>query len=267
MVLATGCGDEGADTTTGGTTSSSATPSPTTAPPGAGSAPGVAALDGRTFVSTAVTGHDLVPGTTIRISVDGTRLGASAGCNTMSAEVVVEGDTLRWSSQPASTLMGCEPELMAQDEWLVALLTAGVTYTLDGDALTLVGDGVQIELSAEPQAPLTGTTWVLDGILTPERQAVSGLPAGVTPPTLEISEDGSVSFTTGCNTGTTTVEVTGTALVFAPPAVTKIACDEPAAGVEAVVLAVLEGPVDVTNDGTTLTLGKAAQGLVYRAAP
>lgn len=270
--LAAGCGEDESETTTGGPTPS---PGGTASPRGTGGTTGAdsgtgtvpadaASLEGRTFVSTSVTGHDLVPGTTIRLDVDGGRLAVAAGCNTMSGEFAVEDGTLRWTSMPAATMMGCEPELMAQDEWLAGLLTTGVAAVLDGDTLVLTQDDLRIELTAEPEAAITGTVWVLDGIVRDD--AVSSLPAGVEAPTLDIAEDGTATFTTGCNTGTASVEVTEIALVFRSVSVTERACEGHGAEVEAAVLAVLDGPADLAADGTTLTLGKGPRGLVYRAS-
>jgi len=104
-------------------------------------------LDGRTYVSTSVEGHDLVSGSVITLTFRADSLGATAGCNTMQGGWTDGGgDEVRWTSPPASTLMACEPALMDQDTWLAGLLTEGMTV-VDGEAdLTLRSGDVTISL-------------------------------------------------------------------------------------------------------------------------
>ena len=107
-------------------------------------------LDGRTFVSTSAQGYEIVAGTTITLSFEDERISAAAGCNTQNGGVEVAEGQLRLTSPLASTMMGCEEPLMAQDQWVASFLEADPDIVLDGDALTLtVGDEV-LELSAEP---------------------------------------------------------------------------------------------------------------------
>ena len=105
-------------------------------------------LEGTTYVSTSVTGHDLVEGSTINLSFEGPRMQLSAGCNIMSAAYDVTDGTLAWTGEPAATMMACPDDLMAQDQWLIELFQDGVTATSDGSTLTLSNDEVTIELAA-----------------------------------------------------------------------------------------------------------------------
>ena len=104
-------------------------------------------VDGRTYVSASVEGHDLVAGSTITLTFEGEDLAARAGCNTMRGGWTDgDGEEVRWTSPPASTLMACEPALMDQDTWLAGLLTDGMDV-VDGDAdLTLTSGDVTIAL-------------------------------------------------------------------------------------------------------------------------
>ena len=104
-------------------------------------------LEGTTYVSTSVTGHDLVAGSTINLSFEGPRMQLSAGCNIMSAAYDVTDGTLAWTGEPAATMMACPDDLMAQDQWLIELFQDGVTATSDGSTLTLANDEVTIELA------------------------------------------------------------------------------------------------------------------------
>ena len=78
-------------------------------------------------------------------------------------------------------------------------------------------------------------------------------------------DDGNAAVFTGCNSGSTTVEVADATLTFGPIAMTKMACPGAASELEATVTTVLDGEVDYTVDGDTLTITKGSQGLVYRA--
>ena len=115
---------------------------------GSGSAVTADDLEGSTYVSTSVTGEDLVEGSTINLSFDGPRMQLSAGCNIISAAYDVTDGTLAWTGEPAATMMACPDDLMAQDQWLTEMFQSGVTATSDGSTLTLASDDVTIELSS-----------------------------------------------------------------------------------------------------------------------
>ncbi|MGB0101006.1 MAG: META domain-containing protein [Nocardioides sp.] len=106
-------------------------------------------LDGTTYTSTGVSGHDLVEGTAVTLSFEGDRMAAAAGCNNQAAAYEVEGATLRWSGEAASTRMACPEDLTAQDQWLAGLLTDGMTVALDGSTLTLASGDVEMVLEAD----------------------------------------------------------------------------------------------------------------------
>ena len=106
-------------------------------------------LEGKTFVSTSVTGHNLVAGTTVTLGFEGPTLAASAGCNTMSGPYTVENSTLRWTGFPLSTMMGCDPGLDAQDQWLASFLQTGAAASLTGNQLTLTSNSVTMKLEAK----------------------------------------------------------------------------------------------------------------------
>lgn len=133
------CGDDDADTVDAGDDDGAPTTEVT-----------YADLDGRTFVSTSAQGYEIVADTTIALSFEDERISAAAGCNTQNGGVEVAEGQLRLTSPLASTMMGCEEPLMAQDQWVASFLEADPGITLEGDALTLsVGDEV-LGLSAEP---------------------------------------------------------------------------------------------------------------------
>jgi heat shock protein HslJ len=231
---------------------------------GGAASPSPASLDGRTFLSTRVQGHDLVPGSTVRMRFQGGQLGISAGCNQMSGKYAIVDGRLT-TGQMAMTEMACDEPRMAQDTW-VAAFVGGAAVTLAGDMLTLKNADVTLTLTdrevADPDRPLQGTRWVLDGIVSGD--AVSSVPAGVTA-TLTIS-DGQMQVETGCNTGSASVAVTDTTLTIGPLGLTKKACVPEAMAVEQAVTSVLSGKVDYAIKADALTLTASGAGLTLRAA-
>jgi heat shock protein HslJ len=225
-------------------------------------------LGGTAYLSASVDGHDVVPGSRIRLSFEDGRMAAIAGCNSMTGPYDVTDGQLAWTSGPAATQIGCRQEMMRQDEWLADLLTAGVDATLDGDALTLSTGDVTIHLQRETPveaATLFGHTLTVTELTTPTTS--SALPDGVRSPTLKIATDGTVNLDTGCNRGRTTATAGGDVLTFEPPVTTKLACTPPAGAVEHAVLQALEGLAIVTVDGSTATLSNGRHGLVVDVGP
>ncbi len=227
------------------------------------------ALAGRTFVSTAVEGYQLVDGTEIALTFDGSNIGAAGGCNQMGSTWSLEGAVLV-VPEPAMTAMACEPAaLMDQDTWLAAVLTSRPTVALDGDTLTLTAEGTLVTLvdreTADPDRPLEGTTWNLEGVVAGD--TVSSLPAGAGTPTLRF-EGGQLALDTGCNTGSGGYTVAGTDITIGPIATTRRAClDDASADVEQAMLTVLTGTVASEIEADVLTLTNGANGLGLRAAP
>jgi heat shock protein HslJ len=212
-------------------------------------------LAGKAFESTAVTGHDLVTNSTITIEFEADRLGANAGCNTLSGGYAITDDTLDVGVM-ASTRMACSDDLAAQDMWLSDFLTSSPSVVLDGDTLTLSGGDTTITLVARQPVPLEGTTWVVTFTVTGE--AMSTTP-GTRPASLTIT-DGTAAIETGCNSGSTRVEITDTTMTFGPMALTEKACPPDETALEQSVTAVLDGEVSYEINGDKLSLRKDQTG-------
>ncbi len=236
--------------------SAAAAPSPT---------PGAATVDGRTFLSTAVKGAVLVPGTRIRLSFKDGHLDANGGCNSMGGAYAIAGGRLS-TTQMITTEMGCAAPRMQQDSWLAGLL-AGSAISLAGDTLTLDDGTIQLTLLdrtvADPDRPIEGTLWVLDGIVSGD--TASSVPTGVTA-SIRIT-GGQVAVDTGCNTGSGTVVVAADTLTFGPLMMTKKACRPGQGAVEGAVTQVLTGTVHYAIEADALTLDAGGTGLTFRAAP
>ncbi len=226
-------------------------------------------LDGTEWLSTAVTeaGADrpLVEGTQIRLSFTDGQLGASAGCNTMGGAYTVEDGRLIVEGG-GMTEMGCDEERHAQDEWLFGFIGSQPSLAQEGDKLTLTSGETVIALQdsevAEPDLPLTGTTWTVDSIITGD--AVSSVPNGATA-TLVFTDDGRLEVDNGCNIGGGTYEVTDGRLRVGELMTTLRACDAPAAQLESAVMGVLNAEeIEYAIDAGSLTLMAGDQGLGLR---
>jgi heat shock protein HslJ len=225
-----------------------------------------AGVDGREFLSTSVTEDGapmaLVPGTRVRLSFGDGQLGASAGCNSIGGGFRIEGGVLVFDGG-GMTEMGCDPDRHAQDEWLVAFLASRPTVELEGADLVLTSGGTIIALVdrevAEPDLPLTGTTWTVDTIIS--GHSASTVPVGGVA-TLHFADDGRVEVGTGCNTGSGRYETTGDELRFTDVVVTERVCAGEASALEAAVLPII-GAESVTYaiDASRLTLQAGNDGL------
>jgi len=161
------------------------------------------------------------------------------------------------------TQMACEQPLMDQDAAVAAFLTAGTTVAVDGDTIILTGTGASITLLdrevADPDRPLTGTAWTVNGVISSDAIS-SGWGSAVA--TLTIV-DGQAQVNTGCNTGfaTVTVDETAGTITFGPLALTKRMCDDDAMRLEQEVSRVLTGTATYSIEAGSLTLMNGTDGL------
>lgn len=265
---------------TGSTPDSTQSSSPATGsgssgsvPTGSSAATGAAALVGRTFTATEVTGsYTIVPKSTITLTFEKGKLSAKAGCNSMFGAYTVAGDVLT-VPQMASTMMACQDDLMAQDTWLAAFLAAGPTWTLEGDTLTLTDGTDTLVLGPAPSgaAALEGTGWRLDGLITQSGSTVSAVAPTVT--AWVRFNAGEIAFDNSCNSGGGPVEIADSTMVFGPLRSTLIACEGAAGETEAAMNAVLQGTASYTvgsdPSGGVLTImaQDGATGLQFIADP
>jgi len=228
----------------------------------------VSLLSGRTLVVTAVTNdgkpHPLVSGSQVRLTFDDKTMGITAGCNNLSGDYALDGDRLT-VGPIGGTEMGCPAPLMDQDAWLAGLFERPVT--VGGDPLTFRAGSVVLTVAdredVSPDAPLTGTRWRVDGLVSGD--AVSSLPDGVDA-WLQIGDDGTVTANTGCNRGSGRVTTGEDTLTFEPLATTRRACaDDAAQQVEKAVLAVLDGETTYDIEERSLSITNGQKGLTFRA--
>ncbi len=219
-------------------------------------------LAGRTFLSTAIAGRQLVPGTQVSLTF-ANGLSMSAGCNSIGASYAV-ADGILTTTAGVTTDMACEQPRMDQDTWLAGFVN-GAAISLDGATLTLVKDGVTLTLVdeqiANPDKPLEGTTWVVESLI--REQAASSVPDGLGASL--VFSDGRVAAQTGCNRGNASAVVGSDTILFGPMALTRMACPQPAMDLEAFVTGVLQGSVTYSIHGGFLHLLGLGGGLDLRA--
>lgn len=208
-------------------------------------------------------------GTTIRFTVHEDRISVVADCNTHTGGGELVDGVLR-VDQLASTEIGCEAEAEERDRWLVSFLDSDPAVAEENGALVLTGtvDGAEVDLvlrrssgQQDAAVALTDRTWRL--VATTVDGAASPVPDGVEASVLVTGDQ--LTVLTGCNTGTSVVEVLDGALRLDGLATTRRGCPPEAAPVERAVLTVLQGEVEVTLEGRTLTLGRGADSLEFSA--
>ncbi|MGE5828155.1 MAG: META domain-containing protein [Micromonosporaceae bacterium] len=234
----------------------------------------VARIDGRTFLSIAVTENGaprpLVAGTRISVGFEQGKINANAGCNHLGGEYSVDAATLV-VPQLAMTDMACLPvERMAQDTWLADLLTGRPSIDLDGDTLVLARGSVELRMldrkTVNPDRPLAGPRWRVESIITGE--VASSAPQEVEA-YFTFTADGQVSGNTGCNDFHGVYQAATETITFGQMGMTKKACQGAANRLEVAVTALFaRGPVRFAIDADQLSLTRAdgTGGLQLRAA-
>ena len=99
-------------------------------------APSAEDLSGRGFVSSDVTGYDLVEGSEITMNFLDDGVSVNAGCNTMSGGYEITDGTFV-ADQFAMTMMACDGPSINQDTWLSEFLASSPTIcarSIDTDA-------------------------------------------------------------------------------------------------------------------------------------
>ena len=96
---------------------------------------GASELEGVWTVTNATSAPAPVVGT-VRLTFEGGDVVAETGCNTASGPYSVEDSTLV-AQQLASTRMACEETLMAQEQWIVEMLSGTPRLELSGPMLSM----------------------------------------------------------------------------------------------------------------------------------
>jgi heat shock protein HslJ len=205
----------------------------------------------------------IVAGSRITLKVDGTQVGGTAACNQYGGKIHVSGTTIS-ITELIQTEMAClDDRLMASESAYLGALPRVTAAGRNGDSLVLTGPEVELRfdrVAPVANAELVGTTWILDSLISGD--AVSST---VGEATLELSDDGRISASTGCRevTGTYTMSE-GQVLVMLDP-YDMIGCVSPLGDQDSHVLNVLTNGFEASVDGNRLTLTARDKGLGYLA--
>ncbi|WP_458315618.1 META domain-containing protein [Mycolicibacterium brisbanense] len=226
-----------------------------------------ASPEGRTFVSVAVDGEQIPGGGPLTVGFDGDRISTFAGCNHGSGTAELADG--RIVTQLASTMMACPPPLGDADAWVSKFFQAGPSWSLADDTLTLQSPTATVTLKdrkvVDPDRPLTGTTWQVQSVVSPDAVSTSAA-LERSRPTLTIATDGAVTGSTGCNRFTGHAQINGSTIEFGPLATTEMACVGEIGDVEHAVLRVLSNTVRSAIDADQLRLTRDdGYGLILRA--
>lgn len=207
----------------------------------------------------------VVEGHPITLSLTDDGASGTSACNRYGGEYVVSGDGISFS-ELIQTEMGCVPaEVMESERVYLEGLTRVEGFSVGEGSLTLRGDGVELVYAALPPVPdagLTGTVWVLDGLI--QGDTVSSV--GGERATLEMFTDGSLLGSTGCRTLSGTYVVTG-AEVSMTGLEANGTCPAELANQDTLMVTVLSDRFTVEIEGNTLNLTSPEDlGLVYLAA-
>jgi heat shock protein HslJ len=215
-------------------------------------------LEGTEYWSTGVTENGepvrLVAGTTITLRFTNGAVQARAGCNSISGTVDIQEGELQTGGL-SMTGMGCDPERHAQDTFLINVLTGTPTVTIDGDTLRLETATASIDFIdaaiANPDLPLEGTTWEIDGFLS-----------GGTASAFATDVRGTVRFEAntmqlfdGCANVDLPVEIEGTEIRFEPVGMPPVdECEAPPGYRQSIFTALSRGALEYSIDGASLTM-------------
>jgi len=227
----------------------------------------VESLNGKTFNSTEVKGHELVDGTMITLSFGPDALTASAGCNSIRGAMEVDDGSF-YLSKTAGTLVGCPSDRQAQDEWLTSVLGAGLRPYDDGGNLLLLGRGVEITMEEGTvpggPPPIVGTTWELNSYSGSDG-TVSSVKQGVRLPFILFKGNGTLSIFDGCDEGKGLADVYEDRgmIRFAVVRSTLKTCPGLTGEVSDAMLRVLEGETSYTFEGQNLVISRKGSTLTF----
>ena len=154
---------------------------------------------------------------------------------------------------------------MAAEAAYMAALSRVREIVRDGDDLVARGDGIELRFEAlapPPTAELVDTTWVLETVLVGD---VAAAPMGE-PATLELSEDGTFTGSTGCRTFSGEWMEQGDQIQAPSWGMDQTTCPAELSDQDGHVVSVIGDGFIPTIDGDLLTLmDPGGIGLVYRA--
>lgn len=195
------------------------------------------------------------------------RVAGVAGCNTYRASCQARDGKLT-VGRAASTMMACEPSVMAQERAFLNNLQAAVSYRRDGDLLA-ISDAqgvVMLTFRAERPPVLTDATW----LMTSYNNGKGGFQSVLADVqvTAVFGDDGKLTGHSGCNRYSATYTIAADKIEIGPPRTTRMMCPEPIMDQETAYLKALAGATVFRMERSRLVMrdaGGAAMVAFVRA--
>lgn len=201
-------------------------------------------------------------GSRITMTIEGDTIGGTAACNQYGGTFELDGRTITIGPISA-TEMGCDGPIMAAESAFLSAL-ADVDTVEPSRSLHLTGPASDLQFMILPpvdDAAIVGTAWLLDSIITGDAvSSVMGAPA-----TLRLTEDGTITGSTGCRSFDGTYTISGDEVQVTRLIVTDNACADALAAQDEHVLGVLGDGFTASVEGARLTLMAGGDGLGYLA--
>ncbi len=201
----------------------------------------------------------------ITITFQGDQVSGTASCNGYGGTFQIDGSSIS-IGELAMTEMACSPEETMEAEAMFSdAITRVDTVSLDG-TLTLSADGVEMvfeKLEPVPEEELTGTRWILDGLIRGD--AVTSPVAG-SEAFIELSTDGSVTGDTGCRPFSGQYIIEGAEVLMPELAADGHECEPDFADQDNLFFSVVGDGFRVEIEGNRLTMSsRGAEGLTFVA--
>lgn len=226
----------------------------------------VPALEGTSWTVTAIQGTATITDNPPLLDFADGQITGTSGCNRFFGPF--KQDQAKLTLGPTgATMMACTDEAVTAQETTLFQAFEKVTGVQAVDAgVELTGADGKVLLALkvrepEPDKPLQGTNWILDGII--EGDAVSSV-VGDDPITLTIA-DGKL-HASACNQINGDATVDGQNLKVGPLMSTRMACPSEEETIqEGQLIAYLEAATGFEIKGSTLTITAGDNGLAFRA--
>jgi len=218
--------------------------------------------NGKGGIETVITGSV----TTAVFGSDG-KLSGSGGCNQYAAGYTTTAPNGITITQPITTLMACQENLMQQETQYLSLLQKAAKYEISGDQLTMSdSSGAKILIyQKRVNIPITGS-WNLFSYNNGKGGIETVITGSVT--TAVFGSDGKLSGSCGCNQYSATYTTSGQSINITQPASTRMACESNLMQQETQYLSLLPTAAKYETSGDQLTLFNSAgtKILIYKTA-
>ena len=211
----------------------------------------------------------VLPNTQVTALFESSRISGNGGCNNYGGQYVADGTNLT-ISDVVSTLMFCAENVSDQESNYLANLQSAKSYNVSGNLLRIADFNGTVVLTYSVVQPisLTGIEWDMLSYNNGKGGLVSAL--ADTKITALFSEEGELTGSAGCNSYSTSYEVSDSAIEIFPAATTRMYCSIPEGIMEqeSEYLAALQSAASYEIQGKELVLLDAnnTRAVIYEAA-